>query len=88
QLLGSVDYKAIFGGNALSVTLNGGALEINYFKPSSTLHLDFGPNENDVQINYVKTTYKSGFFGQPRKKDLYMTPALLAKTDQNKRITY
>jgi len=88
QLLGSVDYNAIFGGNALSVTLNGGALEINFFKPVSSLHLDFGPNENDVQINYVKTTYKSGFFGQSRKKDLYMTPALLAKTDQNKRITY
>lgn len=85
---GTVKYNPGYGHNSLSMETNGGLLTVRLSKPVSFLKLDFGPNKNKIQIDYVRKVYRPGFFGRAIGRDRYMISGLLSKSQENTSITY
>ena len=85
---GTVKSEASSGKNSLQMEVNDGVLVITLPKPVTTLNLDFGENQSDIQVDFIKKVQYRILFGRTYTADKYMTPAFLSKADKNTVIRY
>lgn len=69
QVTGKVRFNGEYGGNSMYMETTGGMFTLNLSKPVAYLKLDFGPNESNIQVDYVQKAYNIGSFGRLNRRD-------------------
>jgi len=87
-LNGTVSNDAGFGGNSLLLQPIGGNILITLPQQVTQYELDFGPNQNDISVYPVVTSYVAAPFGQSTPVDTNLAAAHLSASQQNTSIQY
>lgn len=83
-----VSYNRNYGGNSLELTASTGMMTIRLSKSVSYLKLDFGPNENNIRVDYFSRVNRPSFFGKLLGNDVKRKEDNLFDWSQNGSLIY
>jgi len=85
---GEVQYDGGYGNESLRVQGNTGLLVINFPKPVTSVKLELGGNQNNVDISFMQTVYKPGLFSGTVSTDQLSSLTSIVEGQQNQVVAY
>lgn len=88
NITGHVKNNVSYGNKTLYIDEDNGSVLITFPKPLTYVKLDFGVNQHNIRIDFIKKSWIKMVFVKFREVDKYLTPAFLSKTPENTSIIY
>ncbi len=85
---GDVQFETSYADESLRLQGNEGTLLISFPKPVASANLEFGDNQNKVEVSFLKTAYQPGEFGSAVSTDEILSQSLIGEGQQDAVIAY
>lgn len=88
NITGHVKNNPGYGNKSLYLDEDNGSVFVTFPASLSYVKLDFGVNQHNIKVDFIKKSYKRVNRFQFREIEVYLTPAFLSKTQENTSIVY
>lgn len=88
DVTGQVQYEPVYGDESLRMQGDSGQLVITFAKPVTTVKLELGSNDNNVNVSFLRTVHQPGPFSSTVTTDQVCSLSAITEGQQNQVVTY